>query len=68
MYYNTKSMEVNMIKTARKYKKMTLMDVSSATGISKGTLSRIESGKIDVRLSTLNRICRAIGVKIVISL
>ncbi len=46
---------------------ITLSQLSAMTGIAQPNLSRIESGKVDARYSTLARIARALGVKLVLS-
>jgi transcriptional regulator with XRE-family HTH domain len=43
---------------------MTLVDVGNLTGISKTYLSQLENGKHDVKLSTLEKITKALGYEI----
>lgn len=46
---------------------ITLSQLSAMTGIAQPNLSRIETGKVDARYSTLARIARALGVELVVS-
>jgi len=56
--------ELRKIRTDRG---ITLSQLSAMTGIAQPNLSRIELGGVDARYSTLARIARALGVKLVLS-
>lgn len=55
------------IKEARLKKKLTQQQLSERSGIGRTAISRVENGK-DCSLSTISRICRAIGIKTEIGL
>ena len=55
------------LRKIRTEKGITLSQLSAMTGIAQPNLSRIETGKVDARYSTLARIARALGVKPVLS-
>lgn len=55
------------LRKLRLEKGITLLQLSAMTGIAQPNLSRIETGKVDARYSTLARIARALGVKPVLS-
>lgn len=50
------------VRTLRKCRGMTQNDLSVATGISRGRISAIEQGRCNVRLDSLDRIARVLGV------
>jgi len=52
------------LKIIRKSQQMTLTDVENLTGISKTYLSQLENGKHDVKLSTFEKITKALGYEI----
>ena len=54
------------LRELRQEKGITLSQLSAMTGIAQPNLSRIESGKVDPRCSTLARIARAMGVEMVL--
>jgi DNA-binding XRE family transcriptional regulator len=55
------------IKEARLKKQLTQQQLSERSGIGRTAISRVENGK-DCSLSTISRICRAIGIKTEIGL
>ena len=55
------------IKEARLKKQLTQQQLSERSGIGRAAISRVENGK-DCSLSTISRICRAIGIKTEIGL
>ena len=55
------------IKEARLKKQLTQQQLSKRSGIGRTAISRVENGK-DCSLSTISRICRAIGIKTEIGL
>lgn len=60
-------MTAEQIKTARKEKGITLKELSAKTGINLSNLSRIESGRIDARESTLTAIAKALRTSFIIN-
>ena len=52
------------LRTARETARMTLQDVASATGVTKGYLSQIERDLSSPSLSTLWRLCKVLGITI----
>ena len=50
------------IKLAREYKNLTQEFMAEAIGVSQATYCRIETGKTDIRVSTLRSISRAFNV------
>ena len=52
------------LRVAREASGLTQAEVSRATGIAVSNLSTIESGKVDIRLSTLERILDALDLEI----
>ena len=52
------------LRVAREMSGLTQSAVSQVTGIAVPNLSRIESGKGDVRLSTLDRVLDALGLEV----
>ncbi|MCY4368673.1 MAG: helix-turn-helix transcriptional regulator [bacterium] len=55
------------LREVRLEKGMTLPQLSSMTGIAQPNLSRIETGKVDARYSTLARIARALSLELALS-
>ena len=49
---------------ARNNKNVTLVKLSSLTGISKSTLNNIENGRVSPTIKQLEAIAKALGVKI----
>lgn len=49
---------------ARNNKKVTLIKLSSLTGISKSTLNNIENGRVSPTIKQLEAIAKALGVRI----
>lgn len=49
---------------ARNYKKITLIELSKMTGISKSTLNNIDNEKVSPTLKQLEAIAKALNVKI----
>lgn len=57
-------MDLQALRNAKKAKKMTLMDISVASGIPKRTVDDIFSGHtVNPRIDTLNAIERALGIQ-----
>ena len=52
------------IKECRLKSGVTLAELSKETGISPGELSRIENGKRNVTLCTLQKICGPLGLRV----
>ncbi len=52
------------IRTARERKGWLQSDLAKATGLTVRTVGRIERGEVDVRLSTLTKIARALGTSV----
>lgn len=52
------------IKRLRKDKKLTLSSLCYKNGLEPSTVSRVEKAQVDVKLSTLLKIAKALGVKI----
>ena len=50
------------LKAQRQTQHLTMQDVAGLSGISRGMLSRIESGQAMPSLDTLTRVCRAVGL------
>lgn len=50
-----------MIRKTRIYRNMTLLEVSEVVGISRGELSRIESGQRNCTINTLVRIASSLN-------
>lgn len=51
-------------KELRKNKRMTQAQLAEKTGIEKGQISRIENGKYNLTLATINKIAAALGAKV----
>jgi transcriptional regulator with XRE-family HTH domain len=54
----------NRLRAARESSGLTQSDVSQASGIAVPNLSSIESGRVDFRMSTLDRVLEALGLDI----
>jgi len=50
------------VKQIRKSKKMTMLDLEVATGISEGSLSKIENGKKNLALTTVVKLAEGLAV------
>ena len=50
------------IKTFRKLNRLTVEQVSERAGLSRGTVTRVESGDLGVSLSSVLLVCRALGI------
>lgn len=53
-----------MIVRARKGMKLTQKELSEITSIDKTTISKIEHGKINVSIDTINKLCEAVGLEL----
>ena len=53
-----------LIHKIRKEKKMTLLELSTASGVALATLSRMENGKMTGTLESHMNICKALGVSL----
>lgn len=51
------------IKNIRKYKKLTQEDISFATNLSIDTIRRLESGKVDIKISSLLKVLDTLGIE-----
>jgi len=51
-------------KELRKNKNLTQAQLAKKTGIEKGQISRIENGKYNLTLATINKIAAALGAKV----
>lgn len=51
------------IRNIRKYKKLTQEDISFATNLSIDTIRRLESGKVDIKISSLLKVLDALGIE-----
>jgi len=51
-------------KELRKKKNLTQEQLAEKTGIEKGQISRIENGKYNLTLATINKIAAALGAKV----
>lgn len=51
-------------KELRKRKNITQAQLAEKTGIEKGQISRIENGKYNLTLATINKIAAALGAKV----
>jgi len=51
-------------KELRKNKNLTQAQLAEKTGIEKGQISRIENGKYNLTLATINKIAAALGAKV----
>lgn len=51
-------------KEIRKKRKMTQTQLAEKLGMEKGQISKIENGKLNLTLATINRLASALGVKI----
>ncbi len=51
-------------KELRKKKHLTQMQLASKIGMEKGQISKIENGKFNLTLATINKIATALGAKI----
>jgi|GEM_PF-1077590 len=52
------------LKELRKRRKMTQTELAERLGIGKGRVSKIENGKLNLTLSTIQKIASALGAKI----
>lgn len=53
------------LKQAREARKLSQRDVAERTGIPQGHLSRVETGGVDPRISTLVEVGRSLGMELV---
>lgn len=54
----------HQFKELRKRKNLTQEQLAEKTGIEKGQISRIENGKYNLTLATINKIATALGAKV----
>jgi len=59
---------MNALKAAREAAGISIRDLEERTGIARSSLSRLENGHGNPTVSTLQRIAKAIGCKVTISL
>ena len=62
--FTTMSLDVSNLKTEREVQNLSLRQLSDMTGIDPKNLCKIEQGATDPRISTLTKICDALGLKI----
>jgi transcriptional regulator with XRE-family HTH domain len=55
---------INDIKRARKNKQLSQRELSAKTGIAQSHISKIENGAIDITLSTLVELARALDLEV----
>ena len=53
-----------MLRSHRKARRMTQKQVAEAIGVHRQYITRIESGEHDLKVSTLGRLCSALGLTI----
>lgn len=56
------------LKSARKEKNVTQLELAKKLKITQQSIQAIESGNININLSTLQKICRALHIKLTIEL
>lgn len=56
------------LRTAREDAKMTLEDVQKLTGVNKGHISEIETGKANPTRLTMAKLAEAVGMRLVLSI
>jgi transcriptional regulator with XRE-family HTH domain len=61
-------MELKNLRELRRFRKITIKHLVTLTGISRNTLSRIEQGKANPTVETLEKIESALNIKIIITL
>jgi DNA-binding XRE family transcriptional regulator len=54
----------NVVRTLRLKDKLTIAEVASQAGISRGMVSKIENGQVSTSLETLSKIAQALGVSL----
>jgi DNA-binding XRE family transcriptional regulator len=59
-------MDLSILKTIRKGKKITLTQMSESVGISRRTLGCIENNKVNPSLQTLEVVCTHLGVRLAV--
>ena len=48
----------------RKAKRFSMSDLARISGVSRHSISMIENGQGDIKVSTLNKICKGLGVSL----
>ena len=66
MIYATKHI-ADALKAARESKGFSQRELSAKTGVPQGHISQIENGAVDLRLSSLVEIARALGLELVLA-
>ncbi len=59
-------MIIELIRSERRKQGLTLEQLAAHTGIAASNLSRLEQGRVDPRLSTIERVVRGLGLEIVL--
>lgn len=65
MNYNTEDI-IQAIKTARKDQHLSQRDLSARSGIAQSHISKIENGSVDITLSTLVELARALDLEVML--
>lgn len=53
-----------MLRDTRKRQRLTQEQVANSAGVYRSFISRIESGEYDLKVSTLYKLCKALGVSV----
>ncbi len=56
----------NKIKTARENKKLTQAEVAKKTGLNTNYYAVIERGEVKTSLENIEKICKALGIKLIL--
>lgn len=65
MNYSTEDI-IQAMKTARNEQHLSQRDLSARSGIAQSHISKIENGSVDITLSTLVALARALGLEIML--
>jgi len=65
MSYSTEDI-IQAMKTARNEQHLSQRDLSATSGIAQSHISKIENGSVDITLSTLVALARALGLEIML--
>lgn len=55
-----------VLREARRARKLSQADVADAAGLSRMTVQKLESGSVDARISTLEELVRALGLELLL--
>lgn len=53
----------SQLKTIRRKKKMTLKDVAKRVGVDKSIISKVENGKVGLKVGMFVKICKALNLR-----